>query len=265
MLLRRQLIVPCALVFAMTAATTDAQDRPFVFTTTTSTDTTRTQARVDYEVGTADQAFQSDSGFQPEQRINVQATLGRFTLIGRFGVSQVGSAYQSSQSGEVLYTLTSPRARMSLAAGGGVQHEAAGTDVLMSRVVVGTGSDTWISQGNVVLQHPLAAGRDPLDVLLTAGVARRIATRASIGLEGVGEDLEGFWDPTEAEGGARLLVGPSFHLSSASGTWQFLCAGGPELHPHATDRSSDAIRDLPPTTRRVSYAVQAGLSVTFGK
>ena len=254
-----------ALVCTVIAAPALAQDKPFVFTTATATDITRPQARVDYEVGTADQAFQSDSAFQPEQRVNVQASLGRVTLIGRFGVSQVGSAYQSSQAGEALFTLTSSTARMSIAAGGGVEHEAAGTNVLMSRIVVGSASDNWLSQGNVVLQHPLAPGRDPLDVLLTGGLARRIAAHASVGLEGVGEDLEGFWNPAEAEGGARLLIGPSFHLSSAGGTWQFLCAGGPELHPRPTDRSSDAIRDLPPTTHRVSYAVQAGLSLTFGK
>jgi hypothetical protein len=34
---------------------------------------------------------------------------------------------------------------------------------------------------------------------------------------------------------------------------------------YPSNRSTDAIRDLPPTARRVSYAVQAGLSVTFGK
>ena len=160
-----------ALVCTVIAAPALAQDKPFV-STATATDITRPQARVDYEVGTADQAFQSDSAFQPEQRVNVQASLGRVTLIGRFGVSQVGSAYQSSQAGEALFTLTSSTARMSIAAGGGVEHEAAGTNVLMSRIVVGSASDNWLSQGNVVLQHPLAPGRDPLDVLLTWAASR---------------------------------------------------------------------------------------------
>jgi len=161
--------------------------------------------------------------------------------------------------------MTPAGSRVSLAAGGGALHEAGGTNVLISRIVVGSGSDAWTSQGNVVFQHALSPDRDPLDVLFTGGISRRIASRAAIGVEAIGEDLEGFWDAAEAEGGARLLVGPSLHLSWASGKWQLLCAGGPTLHPRSNDRSSGAVRDLPPSQRRVGYAAQAGLSVTLGR
>lgn len=247
------------------AAAARAQDKPFVYSIATATDATRPHVRVDYELGVGERAFQSSSAYQPEQRVNVQASIGRLTLIGRAGLADTGSAYQSSQAGEVLVSLTRPSTAFTLAAGGGVQHEAGGTNVLLSRVVVGTGNESWTSQGNVVLQKALAPDRDAVDLLLTAGVARRVTGRASIGVEGIGEDLEGFWDPAEAEGGARLLVGPSFHLTSASRKWQFLCAGGPTLHPRANGRATDALRDLPPTTRRFGYAMQAGLSITLGR
>ena len=253
------------LVSALCASSAYAQDKPFVYSLTTATGTTKPQARVDFEVGVGESAFRSSTAYQPEQRVIVQASAGRFTMVGRVGLTDTGSAYQSSQSGEVLVSLTAPTSAFTLSAGGGVEHEAEGTNVLLSRFVVGSMTDVWASQANVVLQHPLAPGRDALDVLLTAGVGRRIAAHASIGIEGIGEDLEGFWDPAEAEGGARLLIGPSLHLSSASHKWQFLCAGGPTLHPNANGRSSDAIRDLPPTPRRYGYAVQAGLSVTLGR
>jgi hypothetical protein len=36
--------------------------------------------------------------------------------------------------------------------------------------------------------------------------------------------------------------------------------GGPVFHPSNTGLSSDALRDLPPTTDRVSYAVKVGLT-----
>lgn len=253
------------LMSAFCAAAVYAQDKPFVYSITTATESTRPQARVDLEVGMGESAFQGSSAYQPEQRVIVQGSVGRFTLVGRVGLADTGSSYQSSQSGEVLVSLTAPTSALTVSAGGGVQHEAEGTNVLLSRFVVATGNDDWASQANVVLQHPLAPGRDSVDLLLTAGVGRKIAGHASIGIEGIGEDLEGFWDPTEAEGGARLLIGPSFHLSSASHKWQFLCAGGPTLHPRANDRSSDALRDLPPTPRRYGYAVQAGLSVALGR
>ena len=220
---------------------------------------------MDHEVGVGESAFQSSSAYQPEQRVNEQGRSAESRWSGRVGLADTGSTYQSSQAGEVLVSVTRPSAAFTLAAGGGVQHEAGGTNVLLSRVVIGTGNEAWTSQGNVVLEKALAPGRDAIDLLLTAGVARRIADHASIGLEGIGEDLEGFWDPAEAEGGARLLVGPSLHLTSASRKWQFLCAGGPTLHPRANGRSTDALRDLPPTTRRIGYAVQAGLSISLGR
>ena len=40
-------------------------------------------------------------------------------------------------------------------------------------------------------------------------------TGISLGVEAIGEDLEGFWEEEEAEGGARLLMGPSLRISPA--------------------------------------------------
>src|SRR5262245_56872711 len=94
-----------ALILA--AAPAVAQERPFLFLTTTS-EATKPAARFDYEVGLGEHAFQSDNSNQPEQRFGVHATLGRLTFLGKFGVSDVGSSYQSSQSGEALYSLIAP-------------------------------------------------------------------------------------------------------------------------------------------------------------
>jgi hypothetical protein len=77
----------------------------------------------------------------------------------------------------------------------------------------------------------------------------------------VAEDLEGFWDPEEAEGGARLLLGPSLHFAPKGRIWQLTAAGGPAFHPSDTGRSSAALRDLPPTEKRVGYAARVGLTL----
>jgi hypothetical protein len=90
----------------------------------------------------------------------------------------------------------------------------------------------------------------------------KVTPAFSLGAELVGEDLEGFWEPSEAEGGARLLVGPSLHVMPHARKWQFTAAGGPTLHPKANPLSSDAIRDLPATTRRWGYAARASLSIS---
>ena len=249
----------CVLLFANSAA---AQDRPFLFSVTTATaDPSKASVRIDYDVGAGERAFQSDTSNQPEQRIGVQATRGRFTMLGRVGLVAAGSSYQSSQAGELLVSIFEPHSStLTIAAGGGIQHEAGGVDVLLGRIVAGRESDAWRLHGNLLFQKPLASERDAVDLVTTVGWARKLTPAIALGVEGVAEDLEGFWDPNEAEGGARLLVGPSLHIAPGGRAWQFTATGGPAFHPSATGRSSSALRDLPPTSKRTGYAAKVGLT-----
>ena len=259
------MIVTARLVFMIVCITASlpasAQDRPFLFSVTTSRDPAATALRVDYDAGVSERAFQSDTGNQPEQRVAVQVTGGRWTMIGRVGVVSAGSAYHSSQSGEVLVSLVSPATKgLALAAGGGVLHEAAGTDVLLARVVGGHEAERWRLQGNLLFEKPLTPGRDAVDLITTVGWARRLTPSIALGVEGLAEDLEGFWNPLEAEGGARILVGPSLHVAPSGRKWQLTATGGPMFHPANSGLSSDALRDLPPATGRLGYAFRAGVT-----
>jgi len=256
-----RLTVLIALLIA-TAAPAVAQDRPFLFSVSAAPES-KPAVRFDYDVGVGERAFQSDTANQPEQRIGVQATYGRLTLLGRVGIAEIGSAYQSSQSGEVLYSIAGPSRRVAFAAGGGVLHEPTGVNVLLARIVAGHDSNGWGLNGNLLFQKPLAASRDAVDLITSAGWTRKLPHGVALGVEAIGEDLEGFWDPEEAEGGARLLVGPSLHVSPAGQRWQLIATGGPLFHPSDTGRSSDAFRDLPPDTRRASYAFKAALSISL--
>ena len=133
---------------------------------------------------------------------------------GRVGIALKGDSYRTSKQGEILYSIfTQESSGFGLAAGGGVLHEAGGVDVLLARIASGREFDKWRLHGNVVLQKPFSAGRDAMDAIISAGWARRLGSAVSLGVEGIGEDLEGFWDPAEAEGGARLMIGPSLHLA----------------------------------------------------
>jgi hypothetical protein len=256
-----RVMLVCAVMAGM-AAPAAAQDRPFVFSTTTADDT-RPALRFDYDVGVGERAFQSDTGNQPEQRIGMQASLGRVTFLARFGIAGVGSAYQSSQSGEVLYALLPPASRIALAGGGGVLHEADGVNVLLARVVAGRSTDASNVYGNLLFEKPLSSLRDELDLITSVGWARKLSRGMSLGVEAIGEDLEGFWDQAEAEGGARILAGPSFHVSPVGRRWQLTATGGPEFHPSDTGRASGALRDLPPDTRRTSYAFKVSFSIAL--
>src|SRR5262245_31220392 len=212
-----------------------AQERPFLFSITTETEA-KPAVRFDYDVGVGERAFQSDTANQPEQRVGVQASYGRLTFLARVGIATVGSSYQSSQSGEALYSMLGAASTVALAAGGGVLHEPDGVNVLLARIVGGRNTETWRLQGNLLFQKPLSTERDAVDLITSVGWARKLPRGVSLGVEAIGEDLEGFWEAQETEGGARLLVGPSLHISPAGQKWQLIATGGPEFHPSDTGR-----------------------------
>jgi hypothetical protein len=248
-------------VCASFPALSGAQDRPFVFSLTAATDASAPQVRADYEVGMGEQVFHQQATNGPEQRLGLQVSLGRVTFVGHVGMALYGETYQSSQQGEMLVSLFAPGAsRTSLAAGGGILHEAGGANVLLARFVAAREISSTRLQGNVVLQKPLASGRDSMDLITLVGWSARLTPTWSLGVESVGEDLEGFWDQIESEGGARLLVGPSVHIAPPQKRWQLSIAGGPVFHPTTSERTSDAIRALPGVTGTRDYAVRT----TFG-
>jgi hypothetical protein len=249
-------------LMGLTVASALAQERPFVFSVTTTTDHARSALHVEYDVGAGESVFHSGTANQPEQRIALQASWRRLTMIGRVGMVSSGSAYQGAQSGEALVSLVNP-SRAMLSIGGGVLHEAGGVNVLLARLVGGRNAETWRMAGNLVLQKPLSGERDAVDLITTLGWARKLSPAVSLGVESVAEDLEGFWDPLEAEGGARILVGPSLHVSPPGRKWQLTATGGPSFHPKHTGRSSGAVRDLPQTAGGLGYAVKAALAYRF--
>jgi hypothetical protein len=82
------------------------------------------------------------------------------------------------------------------------------------------------------VEQATSAGRahDAADLITTLGWSRRVTDRISVGAESIGQDLEGFWDPSEADGGAKLLVGPSFLVQSKRGDWMASVVAGPVAH-----------------------------------
>jgi hypothetical protein len=92
------------------------------------------------------------------------------------------------------------------------------------------------------------------------GVARHVLPALHVGVEMIGEDLEGFWEAEEAEGGARILLGPSIRPAPPSARWQLSVAGGPVLHATRSAGTSVATRSLPSSGGRNGFAVRASWS-----
>ena len=114
-----------------------------------------------------------------------------------------------------------------LAYGGGVRQEWGGAQTLVARMAASADVSSSTIAGSFVLEKALRHGHDSADVVTTIGITRAVNSRVAFGLEGVGRDLEGFWERDESDGGARLLVGPSLRLISRSARWRASLVGGP--------------------------------------
>lgn len=247
-------------------AANGATDRPFLFTVSAPPVTApRVSVYVDTMAGEG--SFNLTDSDRPEQRLGVQAALGRrLTFVGRVGLSTTTQQdVRSSQQGELLYSLLqSPDAHASLAIGGGVRHEPAGVNVLLGRVAAGRAFGAWRTDGNALFEKPMnVLGRDAVDLITTIGVSRRLAPAVHLGVEMIGEDLEGLWEPAEAEGGARLLVGPSLRIAPPAQRWQMSVAGGPMIRGSQSGRASEAVRGLPSASGQSRFALRASLGYRF--
>lgn len=92
---------------------------------------------------------------------------------------------------------------------GGWVHELTGSNGAYGRLQVGVEFGRLRGQFSTHVEHIFATGRDAVDIMLTAGLSMRVLPWLRLGAEYVGQDLEGQFDPEEAEGGPRHLIGPT--------------------------------------------------------
>ena len=136
---------------------------------------------------------------------------------------------------------------LSIDGGGGIREEWDGTRTLIGRVLAGSDLGSGRLQGSLVMERSVSSPRtrhDAADVVTTFGWSRPIGDRLHLGIESIGQDLEGLWNPAEADGGARLLVGPSVQTQSKHRTWTTSLTAGPVIHRLA--RSASAATAAPP-------------------
>lgn len=238
------------------------RDRPFMFSVSASpTDVRQATVQLDSAFGAS--ALNLSGGERAEQRVGIQASLGhRLTAVAHLGIVVGGGDVRSSQQGELLFGVLRSRAsQASVAIGMGMRHEADGVNVLLGRIAAGRTFDAWRVDGNALFERPFDVMRDRVDLITSAGISRRVTAALHAGIEVIGQDLEGFWEPDEAEGGARLLVGPSVRVAPPSRRWQVSVAGGPMLRPTRSNRSSTATRSL--GTAGGNYTVRVAFGYGF--
>jgi len=203
-----------------------------------------------------------------EQRFGFQARMGkRWTVLGSALVPvSVETRGGTTGRAEALFDLFSGGDETSgatLALGGGAQREPGGVNVLVARGAFDLTRPRFRATANVVFEKPLSNRRDAVDALTSIGMGLRLTPKMDAGLEMLGEDLEALWDADEAEGGARMMIGPSLHYR-AGGRLEANLAGGPIFLLRDTGRGSDAVRALGgASAKNRGYIVRASLTYRF--
>jgi hypothetical protein len=235
--------------------------RPFLFSVATTSPATKNwTVSYDSAVGSATNTASTDDGL--EQLLGVQGRVGHgFTLLGQVGMGTSGvAASQSTYEGEVLKDLWRGSGGGCVAVGLGARHEWDHTSTLLGRISVSQSIGRAMFVGNVRFEHALTAGRDDIDVITSLGWAQRVTRAVGVGAEAVGEDLEGFWEKGEAEGGARVFVGPAIHVAPPGAKFQLSLLAGPVIRGARNDNSNYAPRAL---TGNKGYAARASLTYSF--
>lgn len=117
-----------------------------------------------------------------------------------------------------------------LGLGVGMLRDYSSTNSMLSRVTMAYDAKNWKIGGNLLFEKALAANRDNIDILSSIGFHYRLKGKFYGGLEAVGEDLEGLWDAEEAEGKAKVLIGPSLNMTTKNNRLSFSLSGGPVFY-----------------------------------
>ena len=198
-----------------------------------------------------------------EQRAGVVYGVSKRLSLAAFAgawLDEQSAVRLGSVQAELMADLSNGRLPLDLSAGVGYLREYLGTSVLLMRFAAGRQWARLAMHGNAVIEKPFAANRDAVDLITSFGASFQVHPRARAGIEAIGEDLEGLFEEEEAEGGAKLMVGPvlQFALSDQA---RFRLGGGPIFYLSRSRNISSAPRFLPPGDS--GYAVRASLAYGF--
>jgi hypothetical protein len=239
-----------------------AQARPFIYTFVPAAPG-GTRAVVYADLGYGKDLFSALGPERLEQRAGVQLALGsRVTLAVQAGWAANDAAVTSraAAQAEAFVSLLSPRSRALVAVGVGGLRDYGGIGVGLARIVAGFRGARYELAGNLRLERPFVSdtdgeARDAVDVITGLGFTHRIGDAFRVGFESVAEDLEGFFEAEEAEGGAKLMIGPSLGLAPERSHWQLIVGGGPVFRlTQSSVLGSSAPRDL-----RTGYVIRTSV------
>lgn len=199
-----------------------------------------------------------------DQQVAVKGYLGnRFTIYSNadLGFARTGGT-TSAQQAEVIRDIIGGKSQYGVRFGVGLggNRDFSGVGAVFSRVTASFDALSWRLGGNLRFEKAFSKGRDDIDLITSLGFQHRLSGPVFAGFEMVGEDLEGFWESDEAEGGAKLMIGPSINVAPSNSRFSFTICGGPVFYAtHSSDLSS-AIRDVGTVASQNGYSIKAMLA-----
>lgn len=202
-----------------------------------------------------------------DQRFAAKGYLGnKFTLYANAAVGFAnGGGIRSSQQAEILKDFIGGKKVFGprLGFGVGMNRDWDGVGAIFSRITGSMDALNWRFGGNFLFEKAFSGSRDKLDFTTSVGFHHQLAGALFAGVEAVGQDLEGFWDEEEADGGAKLLIGPSLNYAPTNAKFGFSLCGGPVFYAtKSTALPSNALRDL---STENGYTMRAMLTYNFNK
>lgn len=168
---------------------------------------------IQYEVayGTRDSRSLAKEGVEQGLRVRYQPL--DFLGLEAFGGIVLSSSAVRGQAAslEVIgRALNQARHYINLDIGLGYAYDYRQDHVPRVRLVLDRSFGPWDIALSGLLEVPVGgAGRDEADIITTMAVSYAVLRTLRLGLELGGEDLEGLFEDEEAEGGAKVLFGPT--------------------------------------------------------
>ena len=229
--------------------TVKSSPEPFLFSLSTLTPEDQKWS-LDYSSSYGERV-ETPLGFEGvSQQLAVKGYLGkRFTVYANtaLGFPQGNKVYTAQQA-EVLRNIVGGKKYLGfrVGAGLGARRDFSNDFSLLGRATMEYMASRWKASGNLLFEKNLEEGGDAIDIITSLGFHYRLTDNFYGGFEAIGEDLEGFWDAEEAEGGAKLMLGPSLNLMPNESRFSFSLSGGPVFLATQNEISNpDAFRELP--------------------
>lgn len=165
--------------------------------------------------GTADASV--EAGVLP--RLSVHAT----GVFGGLGTSAGASA--GLVAGARFAVLAGGPGRLTL--GAGYLRELGGENGAWVRAIASYDFGALRLASQLHAEKIFAPRRDEVDLMVSAGASLRLSNIVRTGVEYVAQDLEGFFDREEAEGGVRHFLGPTASMELLQK--RLVISGGPAM------------------------------------